>query len=567
MKVKLSPQVKVHRLTEGLAIKAYQTRTGIDLNAYSEALKVFQKDFDPSIERNHSVLDAYTTIYARVVESRLKIIQAVDAVSNFYLVDVMVEQMTEDALSPEIGSNEILQLKYPKDPKIEKELQRLERRLDLDQRLLDITPDMIRYGEYVLKTEIDAGEETQVKNDLGNGELITKKSKAKGLVALKDTVEQGMIVGLTQDGDQAGYLGIDERGAIVRYENADFVKFTFGGTRVRVRLADQIPWARTENIKKFLETLPQYVRVGRSAIFKFIPKIKELELLEKLVPATKLSKLANVNIVGLSVPDQYDVDKGLAAAKRVENLINNKVGIDSQLKEITVESIVAIAGRTKVVPTFGDKGSLQKLDYRIDEADDMASSADDLRKLICDSIGIPYELIYKSEGDANKGEILKRYARYLRRLKNIQRSLAEGVKQICAIHLANIGMDFREEDIVVEFKNKLIEIDNLDKLEHADVTISFLTNIDEFFRKMMEPESPFKRLVDPTAVAEYFNRQLRTIGLDSAFRVESEGGLKAEVPKPADDGLGDLGGDADLSTDDDTGDDDLGDDSDMEGEA
>jgi hypothetical protein len=560
MKVKVTPKVNVHRLSEGLAIKAYHVKNGIDLNAYSEALKVYQSEFDTNIEKNHSVLDAYTTIYSRVVESRLKIIQAVEAIANsFYLVDVMVEQMTEDALSPEIGSNEILEIKYPTDPKIEKELQRLERRLDLDQKLLDITPDMIKFGEYVLKTEIDVGQTQEQKNDLGNGEILVKKTKPKGLVALKDTVEQGMIVGLTQDGDQAGYLGIDERGALVRHENADFVKFTFGGQRVRVRLEDQIPWAKSDKIRAFLETLPRYVRVGRSAIFKFIPKIKELELLEKLVPATKLSKLANVNIVGMNVPEQYDVDKGLAAAKRVENLINNKVGVDTQLREITVENIVAIAGRTKVVPTFGDKGQLNKLDYRIDEADDMASSADDLRKLICDSIGIPYELIYKTEGDANKGEILKRYARYLRRLKNIQRSLAEGVKQICAIHLANSGIDFKEDEIIVEFKNKLIEIDNLDKLEHADVTISFLSNIDEFFRKMMEPESPFKRLVDPTAVAEYFNRHLRTIGLDSAFRVESEGGLKAEVPKPADDGMGDLGGDDssdDLDTDDtDTSDD------------
>jgi hypothetical protein len=556
MKVKVNQQVKIHRLSEGLAVKAYATKKGMDLNVYSEALKVFQRDFDDSIEKNHSVLDAYNTIYSRVVESRLKIIQAVDAVSNFYLVDVMIEQMTEDALSPEIGSNEILEIKYPSDPKIEKELQRLERRLNLDQKLLDITPDMIRYGEYVLKSEIDTGTVSETPNDLGKGEVVSKKTKPKGLIALKDTVEQGMVVALTQDGEQAGYLGIDERGAIIRFENADFVKFTFGGARVRVRLEDQIPWAKSENIKKFLETLPRYVRVGRSVLYKFIPKIKELELLEKLVPATKLSKLSNVNIVGMNVPEQYDVDKGLAAAKRVENLINNKVGIDSQLKEITVESIVAIAGRTKVVPTFGDKGQLQKLDYKIDEADDMASSADELRKLICDSIGVPYELIYKSDGDANKGEILKRYARYLRRLKNIQRSLAEGVKQICSIHLANSGIDFKEDEIIVEFKNKLIEIDNLDKLEHADVTISFLTNIDEFFRKMAEPESPFKRLVNPTAVAEYFNRHLRTIGLDSAFNVESEGGPKAEIPKEEDPMAG-LGDD---DSGDDSGEDDLGDD-------
>ena len=47
----------------------------------------------------------------------------------------------------------------------------------------------------------------------------------------------------------------------------------------------------------------------------YMSKIKELELLEQLVPATKISKLSNGTILGMQVPPNYNVEKGLAAAK------------------------------------------------------------------------------------------------------------------------------------------------------------------------------------------------------------------------------------------------------------
>lgn len=523
-------------LNEGLITRSMLHPQLPGPDVFSEAMRLTSnyRDFsDP--ENNYSILAAYSSIYQKVTTERIKVIKEVDKMKSFYLVDVVLGQLTEDALSPEIGTDQILEIKYPTNKKIEKVLQELEKKLKIDQTLLNITPDLLAYGEYTLETVIDKERVEETEDELNNKKLH-KKISGKGLIAIRDTVEQDRIVELSQDNENRGYLSMDDRGRVLKRDAADFIKFILGGNRVRVKLEDQIPFKLNKHNPKVLEllkSLPRFVRVGKSKIYPFISKFKELELLEKLIPATKLSKLSNVNLVGMQVPGQFDIEKGLNAAKRVESIVNNKVGVDQKLGEITVESILAVAGRTKVVPLFGDKGTLDKLDFKSDEPDDLLGSTKDVRELILDSIGVPYELIYKSEGDS-KSETLKRYARYLRLLKNIQRALADGVKQICCIHLSNLGIeDYDEDAIEVEFLNKLIEIDNLDKLEHADVTIGLLRNIRDFFNEMNEEGSAFAGAIDLNVVGEYLNRQLRTIGLADAIKTSKEGGPDLNIkPEP-----------------------------------
>ena len=530
-KIKLNPNVKPYQsdstpMDESLLARAALHPQMPTIDNFAEALKM--SSYSGNQDDNYSILQAYTGIYGKVTGSLDKIIKQVDEMRNFYLISVILGQLTEDALTPQIGTDEIFEIKYPKDKKVEKALKKMEKDLNLDQLILDITPDLLAYGEYTLKT--DYVKAKKVKDELN------KKGKeyevgGGGLKALRDTVEQGTVVSLTQDAELKGFLEMREDGKIVKSPSSNFVKFTLSGNRVRVRLEDQAPFYKSKSpkVQSILESLPRYIRVGRSEIYPFISKLKELELLEKLIPATKISKLSNVNLIGMQVPPRYDLEQGLNAAKHVEGLVNNKTGVDQRLGEVTVQSVLSLAGRTKVVPLFGDKGGLEKMDFKSDEPDDLLQSANDVRALILDSIGVPFELIYKSDG-ASKGDTLKRYARYLRKLKNIQRAIIDGVKQICLIHMESLGMgDKYDEDFLeVEFLNKLIEIDNLDKLEHADVTVSLLGNVKEFFNTLGAEDSPYSNAVKLEEVAKYMNRELRTIGLADALDEKAELGVKED---------------------------------------
>jgi hypothetical protein len=526
--IKLNSSVKL-ALNEGLAHRLLHSQTDNPMTLEKLAQSISESRLDSSLSNNYSVLEAYSTIYSRSSSSIKQIIHDVDRIRNFYLVQVMISQIIEDAFTPELGTGNIFTIKYDKDPKIEQELVKLEKRLNLDNLVLDICPDLLCYGSYTLKTDIHTGEE--IVDELGVEKKKTRTTP-KGLVGLRDNVEQGNVIRLFQDTENMGYLDVDEKhGRLRKMDNASYVQFVFGFNRVRVKLNDQIPfYSNNKKLLKFLDTLPRYVKVGTSVIHPFISKIKELELMEKLIPATKLSKLSNVNLVGMTLPGQFDIEKGREAALRYENLINNKVGVDNKLGEITVESILSVAGRTKIIPLFGDKGALQKLDYKIDEADDLTNSVSEIRKIITDSIGVPYEIIYGSDG-GNKTEMLKKNRRYQKKLKMLQKCVSDGIKEICCIHLSNKDILFDEDEITVEFSNKIVELDNLDALEHSDITISFIKNTVDFFQGMLEEGQPLRHLVNVNALAEYVNKQLETIGLDSVIRTSSEGGKNIEDKK------------------------------------
>lgn len=463
--------------------------------------KFYNENADSSKSADpYAVSAAYAAIYSRVSMQRGSVIRDIDLISSNYLVDTLISQISDDALAPDIGTNDILSVECSNDS-IKAEIDALEKIISFDQLAKDITPEVIRYGEYTVKPEF-------ANNNYGGG-----------IVDLLDVVDQGKVVQLSKNGKIAGFLVIDEH-KLRRVSSKDYIKFVFDGGRVRVPLEETIPYARNEKIKLFLDKLPKYVRVGRSIIHPLIPKIKELDLLEKLIPATKLSKLSNGTLIGMRVPEGTEILQAFQSARTIEGFINKKVAIDVN-NELTVENILATTGLLKIIPLFGDKGSLEKVDYKSDEPDELTSSAQDLRTLICDSMGVPYELIYKSDGE-NKGGIVRRNSRYLRRLRCIQSCVASGIKKIIKMHLTSKGIKFKDSDILISFRNKLPEIENLNKLEQNDITISSMSSFLTFLKDALEEGSPIKDQININSAYKYFHDNFKTIGLETFIKLSDQ---------------------------------------------
>jgi hypothetical protein len=521
--MKINPNMKLKAPIYRVSKK--ELSEDFSLSVMNEARKMIGRMDDVT---SYHVASAYSTIYTRVSKERKNFMKDVDRHRDFYIVDVMVNTLVHDALTPETSTGKILDI-TSNNESLKKELEALKKRINFDQLLQDILPELCYYGDYFLKTKIDDPDTTDddniVKDQLDadledqNGDaqkqvLPVKKSESQGLLEIKDIVEQTEIIPLTQDGKRRSYL-VHESGKIKIAHASEYIHFSLGGSRRRVKLFDELSERITDNdeVKKNLSNVPRFIRIGKSIFYGCLSKIRELELLEKLIPATKLSKLSQGTIVGVNLPDTYDLEKGLAAIKRVEGLLNKKIGVDPKLGELTVESIMATSGRYKAIPVFGDKGGIERIDYKETESDDLLSNVKDIRETVCDSIGIPYELIFKSDGD-NKANILKRYTRYLKKLKMIQRSLQDGIRQIIKIHIANrSGISFKEEEIKIEFLSRLSEIDNLDNLEHMDITVSMLKNLKDFITDVMDENSPLDVTIDMSVFKSYINKNLATIGL------------------------------------------------------
>jgi len=516
-------------------------------NEPGQARTLSQKiqDMKGTVNTPYQVAAAYGAIYSKVTRERQAAIAEVERVREFYLAETILNQLTEDSLAPEVTTGEILNVYSEKDD-INKELQYLNEVLDFDDIIGNITPDMLAIGEYLMEVEIDGpgegqdcdeepkesvneeddGKEKEKDTEPDDDEVKTKNQKLKkgskdkksttkgkknkGVTAVKDTVEQGTVLFVVKNNGEKGYLQIDQQGRVEFKEECEYINFSLPGKKIRYDIKRELS-GLTEN-EEIIKELPRFIRVGKSVLWHVLSKIRELELLEQLIPATKLAKLSSGTIVGVQVPTSYDIKEATAACRQIEGIINKKIGIDKGIDSITLENIMSAAGKIKCVPIFGDKGTLQKMDYKMDEPDDLLSSIEDVRQVICMSIGIPYEILFAND-TGSKMEVLKRYARYLRRLKNIQRAITGGIRQVCSIHLANKGIGFTDKDVIVEFRNKITEVDTLDRLEFMDAIVGMLDSIKRFVTEMHEEDSPMKDNVNMKQFVRFLNDQLTTIGL------------------------------------------------------
>lgn len=491
-----------------------------------------------SATETYIVAAAFSSLYSKIAESRKQMIKEVDRVRNFYLTEVLLNQLVDDALTPEIGTGRIINVTSDKEH-IQREIDRLNEQFGFDEVINSIKTDLIAYGEYTISTDVHPHPLViQRKQAMVNGEAVNEdyfdgpqeetdeEGNSYGLVDLRDDVDIASVVPLTKWSETVGFL-VRDKDQVVRREPADYVLFSFMSQRLRVDLHKEFG-LNGQSVSELLKDIPRYIRVGKSVIYPVIAKLKELELLEAMVPATKLSKLSGGTLIGVKVPVGYDVEQALQACEKVEGLINKKVGIDPIRGELTIENIFAAAGKLKCIPVWGDQGELEKIDHKLDEPDDLMASNKELREIISTSIGVPPELIFGGADDASKGGMLRKYARYLRKLKSIQKAIGEGIRQIVYIHLANKNIRFESEDISVEFFNRLIETDNLDRLEFIDTTVSLLDNLKTFIFELAGETSPIAKRVKLAAFVEFISKQLAVVGLEHFIDVDGDG--EAEGP-------------------------------------
>jgi len=458
------------------------------------------------INNNYSVNSAYSQLYSNVINTRRQMLRAVDEIKTYYLTQVIVDQIINDSFAPDVKANELLKVTSTLgDKKLNKELQKeidsLNDKFNFDSFVKDGTREALYYGDYSIATKI-------VKGD--------------GIVDLIDIYDQETVIPLVKHSKTVGYLILDPKKNKVKLAGrADFIKFSYNDETIRIDVRKELFDQYNITLpKELLDVVPRYMRVGRSLIYPVIDKIKDLDLLERLVPRTKLKKISNGTLVGLTVPQGYSPTEALKFCETVEGIINKKVGVDATTGIITAQNIIESADLFKVVPIYGNIGDVKPMNYAGDEPDKLLEAVDKIRMTILDSIPIPSESIFHGqEGADNKGSnTLKRYARYLRRLKAVQLMGVNTVKELILIHLANKDAkkwkNIKHTDIDVVFINDLIEIDNLDRLEFLDTTISFVKNTVDFVNNMADAGSPYSQFVERPKFIEWLKEQLATVNLN-----------------------------------------------------
>jgi hypothetical protein len=450
---------------------------------------------------DHEVASALSAVYTKTVSTRRDFLIEFDRIKPFYLIQGLLGALVEDALTPDVRTGDILQVGSHNE-EVNRELIALQELFNFDQIVNDLIVDLLSYGEYTLRLCAERG---------------------AGITDIIDDLDQSRIVCFYAQGFPYRFLRQTERDIEV-FPAYKFAHFCYGRHKLRVKIENEF-LELGKYVDEFGFPYPTYARVGRPLFYGVISKLKELMVLEQLIPASKLNQLLTGSLVGLQIPSSMSPDEGFKAARRYEQLLNRHRGVDRSTGELTIVDIIGVAGKIRVLPQFGDKGQLQNINDVKDNrnVDDLVSTIRDIRETICSSMGFPIEMLFGGQQPENKPEFLKRYSRYLRKLKDVQFCIANGISQICLAHLANRGItNIRQSDIQVNFRNELVNIDELEKLEFHDAVIGMINNVHQFV-ETLSSGTLGAQFIDQDAYQAYLYRAFSLLGETNNFIRPPEG--------------------------------------------
>jgi hypothetical protein len=436
--------------------------------------------------------------FYNISKNKESIFEQINEISDFYFSQLIVDRLIEDSLGTSVDNNAIFSVNIKNsdgsnDEPLTNVVNDFINKFNLQQVILDVAPDLIKYGEYFLRLDVIPPN--------------TKDANINyGIYNIYDDVDSRKVTPVFKDSDILHYIHQDNKGHITQEQPSKYAYFSLLTNRIKVAVE-----AKDKTL---------FMRMGRSVLYPVIGLIKELKLLETMIPIKFLNTQLQSALISVTVPSTTKPADALQIMQDYEKMLNNTLKVD--LNKKTDNEILRILsnrmGKVKVIPNYGDKGSLNKeeiLDK--DDYNSLFEKIDDLRRMILLTIGIPPNII--SDENSFKSENIKSYVRYNKKLKMIQKSMIDGLKRIILIHLINSGYDnVVVDDIEVNLLNA-INIDEVDKFEMLDLLISiqdnflsYLTNVDA-----MEGIS-----IDPKEVVKFLNEGLGQVTTHRFFKLEEE---------------------------------------------
>jgi hypothetical protein len=211
--------------------------------------------------------------------------------------------------------------------------------------------------------------------------------------------------------------------------------------------------------------------------------LQRLQIMENVSTVLDLSEVLKPEIVTVSVPANSSPTEAQTVASDYERHLNDLAGFN-EADSLDFATLAATANRRKVIPQWLDqKGVVSSAGITENGKSESAwHSIDKLRNLIALSIGIPPFYINISETPADKAQIIKLYSRYTRKLTSLQKTLAEGTKDLILLHLSKKGINVKRDNISVKFK----AITSGDALDDTDMMVATVTGINDLYKGIEE---------------------------------------------------------------------------------
>jgi len=484
-----------------------------------------------------SLAGTLSAMWSKTADDKKEFKVLSDELRKFWIYNTLLSVIAEDVLNAD-ENGQIIEL-TSQDERIKSELEILTERVDFDSWLTKVTKDVIDYGEYALrlphKEQEEDEEEEEGPADLGEIDPTVRDTEPEsvGVYTIEDDVDQINFLALYDGAKPAKYL-ISRKTDFELAPAGDYVHFVAGSNTLRFKIENIAHYTGPDSVTgimpvdsrrlppKLRKELPDYARVGEPMFHSLVTKLRDLQLLEQLVPATKLNQLTQSQMVSVKVPTSVDPKQVMDVLQRYEDILNKPVGINVNTARITLAQLLSATQKIRVIPDFSDeKGALTALQIRNNQTiDDILNALKDIREILASSLGIPPSILFGAT--ENRATELRKHSRYVKKIAELRRSIAHGIEHVVLTHLARRGIKATKNDFKINFKTALVDVSVLEKMELDDAMQAVVSESIEFANRLQS--NPLLRAgVDPIRFLKWLRKGFEPImDGESFFKTDEE---------------------------------------------
>lgn len=532
---------------------------------------------------DRKTLEAILKIYNQEITTKRELLEQSRRLFESDIIQTVIDVMIDDGFNSFNDEKNEFKIEYNLDEEekdllgedyqknIQNEIDEFVETFHIKSKVAELCPEILRDGEYAFGVIYDEQNKKGITEIVDDLDVINMLPFYEG-----DSLSFVMNQPQYDDKNNMNtnmFLNKEQMPKIYKPDNIVFFRLK-GPTKKRINLST---FYDNETRQKFLDTtgikLPKYIRVPLPIYYSAIKNLNRLEIMENVATVLGLSDLLKPDIVHVSVPNTTNEKEANFICRNYERHLNDNSGLTDSDSLTDISTLTTQANRRKVLPQWSDgKGSIQPIGIGNDS--DKGTSAWDtasrLRDLIALSIGIPPFYLNMSQSPQDKAQILKLYSRYTRKLTSLQKTLADGVRDLICLHLEKKGINITKENIVIKFK----AITTGDTLDDTDMMVATISGINDLYKGLEEiinsennnfvlDEDQFKEFFD-NRTSQFLNisnllkksdvkfNQEEFNGQDGGFEPSSgpsgssfEGGSDLETGEDIDSGFEEAGIDAD----------------------
>lgn len=446
-------------------------------------------------QEDRAILEALLKVYNQHITTKKELLTQARQLFETDIVQTVIDVMIDDGFNSFNNEQEEFRIEYslPEEDKeilgeefesnIQNIIDEFVDKFSIKTRVAELVPELLRDGEYALGIQFDDEKRegiTKIVDDLDVINLLPFYEGDKLSFVMNQDEFEDDVTGKKFDVMKNKNMKVPKV-----YDPEHIIFFRLKGpTKKRINMS---LFYDNEFRNYFKErtniSLPKYIRIPLPIYYSAMKNLNRLQLMENVSTVLDLSDVLKPEIVSVTVPANTNAQEAQQILRDYERHLND-IGELANADYLDVATLAGQANRRKVLPQWTDsKGSLQSTGIGSDAKSSNAwGSINNLRNLIALSIGIPPFYININDSPADKAQTIKLYSRYTRKLTSLQKTLADGIKDMIIIHCEKKGLNISRDNLKISFKS----ITSGDSLDDTDMMVATVSGINDLYKGIEE---------------------------------------------------------------------------------